>query len=279
MPLALITGSSVGLGFETARGLASKGFEVVLTSRNQGRAIKAINLLTREFPNTGIFSLPLDLAVGDSVDAFGPAFGQRFGKWDVLVNNAGAKVLLEYSETDSGVEYHFGVNAVGHFAITADLMKYRAPVSRVVSVSSIVAQWASSAVGPSGSKTRYFRGQSYGASKLSNLLFALELERRFGSNAFRSVAAHPGFARAEPYGPVSTRFFESFLAQSAAHGALPIIQAASDEMIAGGSYRVPKVLELWGQPKEGLLAKSCTIENQERNWQILEQLSGRKLAF
>lgn len=277
MPLALITGANIGLGFETARGLASKGFDVVITSRNPEKAARATDRLVREFPHSMISSLPLDLAKSESVDAFAPAFAERFGQWNVLVNNAGAKVLLQYSETDSGVEYHFGVNAVGHFSITADLMKFRGAVSKVVSVSSIVARWASSALGPLGSPTRYSRGESYGASKLSNLLFALELERRFGSSTFSSVAAHPGFARAQPYGPPSTAFFESFLAQSAARGALPIIEAASESSVLGGGYRVPNVFELWGNPKSGKLPKTCTLENQEKNWEILENLSGRKL--
>ena len=279
MPIALITGANAGLGFETARGLLSKGFEVVITSRDQHRASDAIRRLLAEFPDAAVSSLPLDLAKRESVDAFAPLFANRFEQWDVLVNNAGAKVLLEYSETDSGVEYHFGVNAVGHFAITADLMKFRGPVSRVVSVSSIVARWAKATLGPVGTRNQYLRGASYGVSKLSNLLFALELDRRFGSDTFSSVAAHPGFARAEPYGPASTRFFESILAQSADRGALPIIESAASGSISGGSYRVPRVLELWGQPREGLKAKSCNLENQVKNWEILEKLSGRKLAL
>jgi NAD(P)-dependent dehydrogenase (short-subunit alcohol dehydrogenase family) len=279
MPLALITGANAGLGFESARGLLARGFEVVLTSRDKTRAQKAIGRLQDEYPKGQISALSLDLSIASSVDALASAFSARYPNWDVLINNAGAKVLLEYSETDSGIEYHFGVNAVGHFAITADLLRFRASVSRVVTVTSIVARWASPTLGPLGSKANYSRGESYGASKLSNLLFALELERRFGSSTFSSVAAHPGFARAEPYGPTSTRILESFLAQSAARGALPIIEAASESNIAGGSYRAPKVFELWGKPGEGAIAKSCTLENQEVNWQILEKLSGRKLVL
>lgn len=279
MPLALITGANVGLGLETARGLLAKNFEVVITSRDQTKADNALSQLRGQFPNSQVSSLALDLSKASSVDAFAASFVERFGSWNVLVNNAGAKVLLDYSETDSGVEYHFGVNAVGHFALTADLMKYRAPVSRIVSVSSIVARWASPTLGPLGTKEEYSRGESYAASKLSNLLFALELQRRFGSSTFSSVAAHPGFARAEPYGPATTRFFESFLAQSAAQGALPIIEAAASKTVAGGSYRVPRTLELWGPPKPGKVPKSCTLENQEKNWEILEMLSGRKLTL
>ena len=279
MPLAIITGANTGLGFETARGLLQVGFEVVITSRNLERGEKAVARLKSEYPNGQISALALDLSNQSSVRAFAPRFTQAEKKWDVLVLNAGAKVLSSYQETDSGIEYHFGVNAVGHFALVADLLALRAEVARVVSVSSIVARFAPSALGPAGSPKSYSAGASYSASKLSNYLFAIELQNRFGSESFSSLAAHPGFARAEPYGPKSTRFFESFMAQSAAKGALPIIEAATDSSLPGGSYRVPKILELWGEPSEGIVPKITNRESLIKNWEILETLSGKTLAL
>ena len=279
MPLAIITGANTGLGFETARGLLQVGFEVVITSRNLERGEKAVARLKSEYPKGQISALALDLSNQSSVRAFAPRFTQAQKKWDVLVLNAGAKVLSSYQETDSGIEYHFGVNAVGHFALVADLLALRAEVARVVSVSSIVARFAPSALGPAGSPKSYSAGASYSASKLSNYLFAIELQNRFGSESFSSLAAHPGFARAEPYGPKSTRFFESFMAQSAAKGALPIIEAATDSSLPGGSYRVPKILELWGEPSEGLVPKITNRESLIKNWEILETLSGKTLAL
>jgi NAD(P)-dependent dehydrogenase (short-subunit alcohol dehydrogenase family) len=278
MPLAIITGANVGLGFETARGLLAKGFEVIITSRDEIRAKVAVAALEAEFPSAAISSLPLDLSKQSSVDSFSREFSSRFSKWDVLVNNAGAKVLSNYQETDSGIEYHFGVNAVGHFAITLDLLEHRAANSRVVSVSSIVARFAPKQMGPSGTRSEYQPGQSYAASKLANLLFAIELNNRMGSELFSSVAAHPGFARAEPYGPKSTQFFESFLAQSAASGAKPIIDATTKLDLAGGSYLAPRIMELWGEPSIGKLPNSVNRENLLANWKMLEELSGRKLT-
>lgn len=279
MPLAIVTGANTGLGFETARGLLRRGYEVVITSRDEQRAGVAIDRLTAEFPNSKISSLKLDLSKQASIDTFAEGFANRFSSWNVLVNNAGAKVLSIYSETDTGIEYHFGVNAVGHFALTADLLPYRATNARVVSVASIVARFAPKTLGPSGSSSSYSAGASYSASKLSNLLFALELQARFGSDSFSSVAAHPGFARAEPYGPKSTRFFESFLAQSAERGALPIIEASSSQDLPGGGYLVPSVLELWGTPVSGKMFDACNPENQIQNWELLQKLSGRKLVL
>ena len=267
------------MGFETARGLIGLGYEVVITSRNLERGDKAVSRLKSEYPNAQISALALDLSNQSSVSGFAPSFTQANKKWDVLVLNAGAKVLSSYRETDSGIEYHFGVNAVGHFALVANLLPYRAPVSRVVSVSSIVARFAPSELGPAGSALSYSAGASYSASKLSNYLFAVELQHKFGSDSFSSLAAHPGFAKAEPYGPKSTRFFESFLAQSAAQGALPIIEAATDISLPGGSYRVPKILELWGKPAEGIVPKITSRKSLEKNWEILETLWGKSLAL
>ena len=279
MPLAVITGANTGLGFETARGLLKLGYQVVITSRDLGRGKTAIAKLKQEHPQGKVSVLSLDLADQVSIGSFTNSFAAAFDKWDVLVLNAGAKVLTSYQQTDSGIEYHFGVNAVGHFALTADLLAHRAPVSRVVSVSSIVARFAPKELGPAGSASKYSAGASYSASKLSNYLFAMELEKRFGSEVFSSLAAHPGFARAEPYGPSSTRFFESFLAQSAAKGALPIIEAASNSSLAGGSYRVPRILELWGAPTEGIVPKVTNSQTLKQNWEILESLSGKTLTL
>ena len=279
MPLAIITGANTGLGFETARGLLGLGYQAVIASRDLGRGNSAVSKLKAEYPLAEVSTLPLDLANTVSIDSFSKSFAAGFGKWDVLILNAGAKVLAKYQQTDSGIEYHFGVNAVGHFSLTADLLAHRANISRVVSVSSIVARFAPTTLGPSGSASNYSAGASYAASKLSNYLFAMELQKQFGSELFSSLAAHPGFARAEPYGPSSTRFFESFLAQSAAQGALPIIEAAANSSLPGGSYRVPKILELWGAPSEGIVPKITSEQALKQNWEILESLSGKTLAL
>ena len=125
MPLALITGANTGLGFETARGLLGLGYEVVITSRDLERGDKAVARLRTEYPEGEISTLALDLSNQSSVKAFAPRFTQAHKNWDVLVLNAGAKVLSSYRETDSGIEYHYGVNAVGHFALVADLFACR----------------------------------------------------------------------------------------------------------------------------------------------------------
>jgi NAD(P)-dependent dehydrogenase (short-subunit alcohol dehydrogenase family) len=278
MPLAIVTGANTGLGFETALALASKGFEVVITSRNALKGKEALSRIAHANPGAKVSMMELDLASMESIERFGSAYRNEFGDWDVLVNNAGAKILSAYSETEFGVEYHYGVNAVGHFALTMDLLNYRSKRSRVVSVASIIARFAPTKLGPSGARENYQAGASYSASKLANLAFALELENLLGSENFSSVAAHPGFARAEPYGPQATRFFESFLAQSARSGAAPIVEAAWNTSIPGGSYLGPKYLELWGDSAAAKIPPRLTKEELKENWRILENLSGKKLA-
>ena len=277
MPLAIVTGANTGLGFETALALASKGFEVIITSRSILKGNAAVSRIISANPMAKVSMLELDLASMESINKFVSAYRANYGSWDVLVNNAGAKILSNYAETDFGVEYHYGVNAVGHFALTMDLLKHRAANSRVVSVASIIARFAPSKLGPAGSKQNYQAGMSYSASKLANLAFALELENLLGSVSFSSLAAHPGFARAEPYGPMATRFFESFLAQSAKAGARPIVVAATNKNIPGGSYLGPKYLELWGDSAAAKIPARLTTHELGQNWKILENLSGKKL--
>jgi NAD(P)-dependent dehydrogenase (short-subunit alcohol dehydrogenase family) len=278
MPLAIITGANTGLGFETVAALASKGYQVLITSRSSAKGNEAVARITAANPFAKIYMMGLDLSSMDSINRFSSTYEANFGAWDVLINNAGAKILSDYAETDFGVEYHYGVNAVGHFALTMDLLKLRADQSRVVSVASIIARFAPKTLGPSGSIANYQAGMSYSASKLANLAFALELENLLGSKNFSSLAAHPGFARAEPYGPKATRFFESFLAQSAKAGAQPIVEAASNNLLPGGSYLGPKFLELWGDSAPAKIPTRLTPEELRQNWQILEKLSGKKLV-
>jgi NAD(P)-dependent dehydrogenase (short-subunit alcohol dehydrogenase family) len=278
MSLAIVTGANTGLGFQTALALVAKGYEVLLTSRDSQKGADAVARITRFQPLAKVSMLELDLSSMASIENFVSHFQSRFGSWKVLVNNAGAKILSDYSETGLGVEYHYGVNAVGHFALTMDLLKYRSEQARVVSVASIIARFAPAKLGPSGTQQNYKPALSYSASKLANLAFALELENLLGSNSFSSLAAHPGFARAEPYGPKATRFFESFLAQSAKSGARPIIEAATNFQLSGGSYLGPRYLELWGDASSAKIPATLTQQSLKENWKILENLSGKKLA-
>lgn len=273
---SLVTGGSTGLGFETALALGKAGHDVSITTRHQYRGEAVVEKLSALYPKQRFDWFELDLAKGSSLNSFANRYLAAHSKFDLLILNAGAKILPNFDRTDYGVEYHFGVNAVGHFAIAMDLLPHRNPGARVVSVASIVARIANPKIGPQGSPDKYSPAQSYAASKLANLLFAIELGERIGEPNF-SVAAHPGFARAEPYGSAMTTFFESFLAQSAADGAKPIVQAA---LAATPSiYTGPSILELWGEPANAKIPRLVTSDNLKRNWQILCELAGRELLI
>jgi NAD(P)-dependent dehydrogenase (short-subunit alcohol dehydrogenase family) len=270
MKLAIVTGGSLGVGFETARRLARGGYDILIGSRDPGAGLSARERLVAEFPNRDIRWEPLDLANSESIDRF----SGQVERFDILVNNAGAKVLPRYVETNLGIEYHFGVNSVGHFSLVSKLLPRSQEGFRIVTVSSIVARFAPKSLGPSGSAATYKPSDSYSASKLSNLLFALELDDRLGGRG-KSIAAHPGFARAEPYGTRLTRFAEYALAQSAASGSKPIFEACIAKNPP--KYLAPKILELWGSPAIGKLPRQVSKEAMKENWEILERLAGHKL--
>jgi NAD(P)-dependent dehydrogenase (short-subunit alcohol dehydrogenase family) len=277
MKSVVVTGATKGIGRAVAEIFAENNFRVCVCARTGEDLDQMSEAWTSGFPGREILTIQADLSDRSQAEMFGARILEKWGGADVLVNNAGAKILSNYAETDFGVEYHYGVNAVSHFALTMDLLKHRAGNSRVVSVASIIARFAPSKLGPAGSKQNYQAGMSYSASKLANLAFALELENLLCSESFSSLAAHPGFARAEPYGPKTTRFFESFLAQSAKAGARPIVEAATNNEIRGGSYLGPKYLELWGDSASAKIPARLTREQLIQNWKILENLSGKKL--
>lgn len=274
---AIITGGTAGLGLETVRALLAAGYRVGFTYRNQAKGAMILERLGSEYSSELVEALPLDLSKSASIKSFAQRVSNQFGNWDVLVNNAGAKVLRQYCETDFGCEYHFGANALGHFALTKSLLASANNSARIVSVSSIVAHIAPAGVGPVGSAKSYSPGASYAASKLANLMFSMELNRRVPQGKVRSLAAHPGFARAQPYGSATTKFFESLLAQSASKGALPIISAAIDP--APTDYLGPKYLELWGRPTDARIPRTITRDRLNQNWEILERMSQQLLGI
>lgn len=273
MGLAIVTGSNVGLGYQASIALAKAGHDLVITSRNFDRGDGARKRLRQLFPERRFEVIKLDLSKRSSVDDFAATFSKLGRPWDILINNAGAKVLPAFKKSEFDCEYHFGANAVGHFAITSDLMPFRSGSVKVVSVASIVAHFAPKELGPIGSPGNYDAGKSYAASKLSNLLFALELDSKYRDFGVRSLAAHPGFARAEPYGSRFTAWAERMMAQSAENGAKPIVAAAlgNHESV----YLGPKFMELWGDPVPARIPSAASKRNQDLNWKILSELSGR----
>jgi NAD(P)-dependent dehydrogenase (short-subunit alcohol dehydrogenase family) len=273
---ALITGSSAGLGFETAKGLLRIGFTVVLTGRDELKLERAAATLRAEFGGEKAAFIPLDLASLQSLPPFVTQL-ENLAPIDLLVLNAGAKIERPMKLTEDGFEWHLGVNHLAHFALVADVWHTLAPSAHVVSVASVVARRGNLSAIFEPRSLEFSAGQAYANSKLANLAFALELDARARKHGVgvRATAAHPGFARASAYGSRLVRFGEYLAAQSARSGAKPLVEASFAD---GGSYLGPRVFELWGSPKAALVpAQAKQSAERDRFWAESERLTGRKL--
>jgi NAD(P)-dependent dehydrogenase (short-subunit alcohol dehydrogenase family) len=252
----VVTGANSGIGFEASRALAGKGATVVLACRSQEKGRAAIDAIRAQTPGAKLLLERLDLGDLDSVRALASKVLKDHAKLDVLINNAGIMAIPRLT-TKNGFETQIGTNHLGHFALTGLLIGrlVESAPSRVVTVSSMA-----HTMGKFGAldandlllQTGYTKWGAYGRSKLANLLFAYELQRRLEarSSAVLSVACHPGYAATnlQAVGPQMTNstFEKAFmsignavLAQSAAAGALPTLYAATAPDVRGGDYVGP----------------------------------------
>jgi NAD(P)-dependent dehydrogenase (short-subunit alcohol dehydrogenase family) len=280
----IVTGANSGLGLSTARELARKGATVVLACRNQRKGEAALADVQR-VGRAELASLDLgDLA---SVRAFAAG---RTEPVDLLVNNAGLMAPPRGTTAD-GFELQFGTNHLGHFALTGLLMGrlLAGAEPRVVTVSSVMHRYGKLRPDDLQGERRYNRWRAYSQSKLANLLFMRELDRRARAAGapIRSVAAHPGWAAthlqtASP--PLIDRTVLSVLnrvvAQSADRGALPSLYAATAD-VPGGSYAGPDGRnELRGDPQlVGMSARAQDPDDARRLWEASERLTGVTYAF
>lgn len=264
--LAIVTGGNTGLGKQTAIRLAGAGFKIVLGCRNIQKGNETAAHLSKSNPAIKVEVRHLDLADLDSVANF--ARNQKF-TWDLLVNNAGAKIEHPAKKTMQGYEWHIGVNHLGHFALTSDLWSKASATARVVTVSSIVAR--NGELNFFSKDSEFSASIQYANSKLMNLAFATALARKLAGSTRSSTAAHPGFARAEAYGNVGVRIAEYLFAQSAKSGSIPIFEACFSN---NGAYLAPRVMELWSGFKDGYI-KDISEENSDEFWNTSEQLTGR----
>ncbi len=288
---AVVTGVTGGLGFHTALELARAGAAITVTARNPQKADDTLARLREELPDVDVEVLALDLADLADVRRAVEELGSRHDRVDVLVNNAGI-MIPPYSTTADGFELQIGTNHVGHFAWTAQVWPLLADDARVVSVSSLAHLQAKgidlSSLTPEGSPRTYRRWVSYAESKLANLSFALELDRRLKSagKAVVSTAAHPGFARTElqktgvamgnPFLGTVVQQVSALASQSAAAGALPSLRAATDPTFTGGEYVGPASLGgTRGAPVIAGMTRWARDEQLARDlWAATEQATG-----
>ncbi|MGO4612716.1 SDR family NAD(P)-dependent oxidoreductase [Nocardia sp. 2YAB30] len=279
---AVVTGANSGLGFETAAALAAKGAHVVLAVRNLDKGKAAVDRILAETPHASVELQQLDLGSLDGVRAAAAELKAAHPRIDLLINNAGVMYPPKQATAD-GFELQFGTNHLGHFALTGLLLDALLPVpgSRVVTVSSI------------GHRIRaaihfddlnfdhgYSALAAYGQSKLANLLFTYELQRRLAAadQATIAVAAHPGGANTDLMRHLPAVFGPAIglLTQSPTMGALPTLRAATDPGVTGGQYYGPDGLgSMRGHPK--LVSSSKQSHDPDlarRLWQVSEDLTG-----
>ena len=254
---AVVTGANSGLGLVTARELAARGARVVLACRNTAKGEEARHAIEVVVKDAELSVEELDLASLDSVRAFAE---RSTGGIDLLINNAGV-MATPRRRTAEGFELQFGTNHLGHFALTGLLLGELEgrEDARVVTLSSGAHRMGRISFDNLGGDRRYFRWSAYSQSKLANLLFALELERRLraGGSNVKSLAAHPGYAATnlQHAGPpaidsaimhVGNRLF----AQSDEMGALPTLYAATEPGLEGGAVRRARRLRPPARPPE-----------------------------
>jgi NAD(P)-dependent dehydrogenase (short-subunit alcohol dehydrogenase family) len=283
---AIVTGANSGLGLIVARELAGAGAHVIIASRDTGKAATALGLIRAAHPAANVEVGQLDLANLGSVRAFAQHFLAGHDRLDLLVNNAGI-MAAPRSRTADGFELQFGTNHLGHFALTGLLMPaFNQRVgTRVVTVSSNNHKAGQMRLDDLQGEQHYSRWGAYAQSKLANLLFMLELDRRLKAAGLPmiSVAAHPGYSATnlQLSGPplqerIFLRIANRLIAQSAEIGALPILFAATYPDLAGGSYVGPDGPgEMRGYPT--LVQPSDRAKDAEladRLWQISERLTG-----
>ena len=293
--LAVITGASSGIGYEAASALAARGARVILAIRSVEKGRLAAESIRRASPGAALEVLPLDLADLASVRGFAEAFLRRGEPLPLLINNAGV-MALPFRRTADGFEMQFGTNHLGHFALTGLLLPavLAAPGARVVTVSSGAHTAGAIDFANLDGARGYQPWRAYSQSKLANLLFAYELQRRLaaaGADAI-SVGCHPGYAATnlQAAGPrmEGSRLKEAIMgaanalfAQSARMGALPTLYAATAPGVNGCDYIGPTGLGgMRGYPgKARSSTRSYDEDTARRLWDISEQLTGVHYEF
>jgi NAD(P)-dependent dehydrogenase (short-subunit alcohol dehydrogenase family) len=284
--VGVVTGANSGLGMIAARELARAGMEVVVACRNTEKGAAAVREISAAVPGATLRLEALDLGSLESVRAFASRFNEEHGGLDLLVNNAGVMAPPRQTTSD-GFELQIGTNHLGHFALTGLLIGSMAgrEEPRVVTVSSGAHKIGRINFDDLQAERRYSRWRAYGQSKLANLLFALELDRRLRSagSKVRSFAAHPGYSATNLQSSSAPTFdrlvmvvTNRLLAQSADMGTLPTLYAATYPGLEGGTYVGPDGLaEQRGYPQP--VAPSGAARDEEaagKLWEVSEELTG-----
>jgi NAD(P)-dependent dehydrogenase (short-subunit alcohol dehydrogenase family) len=291
---AVVTGANSGIGLEVARGLACRGAHVVMAVRRIERGQAAASTILASSPGAALEVMEVDLADLASVHRFAGALRSRLAALDLLINNAGV-ASTSLQRTTDGFELVFGTNHLGHFALTGLLLPaiLASPSGRVITVTSLAHASGHIDFGNLDGSKGYSPSGAYAQSKLANVLFAYELQRRlFAAGAGQvSVGCHPGWAATNmTIGPTEQnqrpqdrllRALARRLAPSAAQGARPITFAATSPEVRGGDFICPGGrFAVWGSPAR-VRSSDLTYKHDlaRRLWEVSESLTGVHYAF
>jgi len=284
--VAIVTGSSSGIGYEAARVLADKEATVIIAVRNLEKGSKAAEKILAQNKDADIKVMQLDLASLESVAKFAENFKKAYSRLDLLINNAGVMVP-PYEKTTDGFELQFGTNHLGHFALTGRLLEVllNTEGARVVNISSSAHKFGDINFDDLTWENRsYSPWRAYGDSKIANLYFTFELNRKLKENNLGMIvtAAHPGWTATELQRHAGfTDFLNGFFAMDISKGTLPGLRAAIEAGLKGGEFFGPDGLfELWGNAVEVTPnALSKDEEIAKKLWEVSEQLTGVKFEF
>lgn len=288
--VAIVTGANSGLGYYTAKGLAGKGCEVIMACRDIKKGEEAKTALLKMHPSAKLKVMELDLSDLESVRSFTGTYKSEYTALDLLINNAGL-MAIPLRRTAQGFEMQFGVNHLGHFALTAllfDLMK-TTERSRIVNVSSAAHKIGEIRFDDINWNNGYNKWKAYGMSKLANIHFTHELADKVAARGMyiRVVAAHPGYADSKliEKGPEMNgrqlmvragRFANSLVAQSTEMGALPqLFAATSPEAVHRGFYGPGGFGGMRGYPQRTYPQRQKVSKDvQQRLWDLSEKMTG-----
>ena len=292
---AVVTGANAGLGLQAARVLAARGARVVLACRNPDKAGQAVSEIAAASPGASTSVVRLDLASQSSVHGAAEEIRARFPSVDLLINNAGV-MEVPYQRTEDGFELTLATNHLGPFALTGLLLDRLADGARIVTVSSIGHLDGVVDFDDLQSERSYDPEQAYGQSKLANLLFTYELDRRLraAGSTVAALACHPGVVYTDLFNHRSRsqqfllspamRVINFWAVQNARMGALPTLRAATDPSARGGDYFGPRRYGLRRKFYTGYpavvesSARSHDEADQARLWQVSGQLTGIRYA-
>ncbi len=284
--VAIVTGSSSGIGYETARVLANKQASVVIAVRNLDKGNKALAKILQQNKDADVKVMELDLANLASVKNFAENFQKNYLRLDLLINNAGV-MIPPYSKTTDGFELQFGTNHLGHFALTGQLLQFLIGTegSRIVNLSS-----SGHIMGKidfddlNWEKRSYAKWKAYGDSKLANLYFTYELDRKLKDNGIDILvtASHPGWTATELQRTTGVvEYLSGIFAQDITMGALPTLRAAIEADLKGGEFFGPNgFMTMRGYPikaETNELSKDKAIA--KKLWVVSEKLTGVKFEF